>query len=96
MFLLMALMWYYFWGSSRDYFIENSLLKSKSASGKPLLEYAYDRSRNLSCLTDSAGSTLHYTYDAMDRLKQVSEGQGDLLALVKNNLMMMNFLKMHG
>ena len=63
-----------------SFFTENSLLKSKSATGETLLEYAYDRSRNLSCLTDRASNTLHYTYDAMDRLKQVSEGQGDILA----------------
>ena len=73
-------------GITYDYaYTPNGLLKSKSASGNPLLEYAYDRSRNLSCLTDSAGNSLHYTYDAMDRLKQVSEGQGDILASYSYN-----------
>ena len=42
-----------------SFFTENSLLKSKSATGETLLEYAYDRSRNLSCLTDRASNTLH-------------------------------------
>ena len=73
-------------GITYDYaYTPNGLLKSKSASGKTLLEYAYDRSRNLSCLTDSAGNSLHYTYDAMDRLKQVSEGQGDILTSYSYN-----------
>ena len=73
-------------GITYDYaYTPNGLLKSKSASGKPLLEYAYDRSRNLSCLTDSAGNSLHYTYDAMNRLKQVSEGQEDILASYSYN-----------
>ena len=73
-------------GITYDYaYTPNGLLKSKSASGKTLLEYTYDRSRNLSCLTDSAGNSLHYTYDAMDRLKQVSEGQGDILASYSYN-----------
>ena len=73
-------------GITYDYaYTPNGLLKSKSASGKTLLEYTYDRSRNLSCLTDSAGNSLHYTYDAMDRLEQVSEGPGDILASYSYN-----------
>ena len=68
-------------GITYDYaYTPNDLLKSKSASGKPLLEYTYDRNGNLSCLTDSIGNSLHYTYDTVNRLEQVSEGQGNILA----------------
>ena len=73
-------------GITYDYaYTENGLLKSKSASGKPLLEYAYDRNNNLSCLTDSSGRSIHYTYDAMDRLKQVTAGHGEVLASYSYN-----------
>ncbi len=73
-------------GITYDYaYTENGLLKSKSASGKPLLEYAYDRNNNLSCLTDSSGRSIHYTYDAMNRLEQVTEGQGGVLASYSYN-----------
>ena len=68
-------------GITYDYaYTPNDLLKSKSASGKPLFEYTYDRNGNLSCLTDSIGNSLHYTYDTINRLEQVSEGQGNILA----------------
>jgi len=37
-------------------YTENGLLKSKSASDRTLLEYAYDSNQNLTSLTDSAGN----------------------------------------
>ncbi len=61
-------------------YTENGLLESKSASGKSLLEYTYDRNRNLSGLTDRTGRTIHYRYDALDRLTQVTEGPEHVLA----------------
>ena len=43
-------------------YTENGLLKRKSADGVPLLDYAYDRNRNLSGLTDRTGRTVSYTH----------------------------------
>ena len=55
-------------------YTENGLLKSKSADRILLLEYAYDRNRNLSGLTDRTGRTVRYVHDALDRLTQITEG----------------------
>ena len=49
------------------------------------LETRTDRSGNLSCLTDSTGRSIHYTYDTMDRLQQVADGQGETLASYSYN-----------
>ena len=61
-------------------YTENGLLKRKSADGVPLLDYAYDRNRNLSGLTDRTGRTIRYAHDALDRLTQVTEGPEHVLA----------------
>lgn len=61
-------------------YAENGLLKNKTAFGKTLLEYAYDRNRNLSSLADSMGNVVCYSYDMLNRLKRVSGGREDVLA----------------
>ncbi len=61
-------------------YTENGLLKNKTAFGKTLLEYAYDRNRNLSSLADSMGNVVYYSYDMLNRLKRVSGGREDVLA----------------
>ncbi len=61
-------------------YMENGLLESKSADGIPLLEYAYDRNRNLSGLTDCTGRTVCYAHDALNRLMQITEGPEHVLA----------------
>ena len=60
-------------------YTENGLLKSKSASGRPLFKYAYDSNRNLTSLTDSAGNIVQYSYDVMNRLKKVAGGRDEVL-----------------
>ena len=61
-------------------YTENGLLKSKSASGRPLFKYAYDSNRNLTSLTDGGGNIIHYSYDVMNRLKKVAGGRDEVLA----------------
>lgn len=68
-----------------DAYTENGLLKSKSESGRTLLEYAYDRNRNLTSLADSAGNIIHYSYDVMNRLKRVSGGSEEVYAAYDYN-----------
>lgn len=45
------------------------MLKSKSASGKTLLEYTYDKNNNLKTLKDITGKYTKYLYDDADHLK---------------------------
>ena len=61
-------------------YTENGLLKNKSTFGKKLLEYTYDRNRNLSSLADSTGNVIYYSYDMLNRLKRVSGDKEDVLA----------------
>ena len=46
----------------------NGQLRSKSSSGKSLLEYAYDRNGNITELKDLTGAVTRYTYDSINRL----------------------------
>ena len=62
-------------GITYDYaYTPNGLLKSKSASGKTLLEYAYDRmNRLLEAVQD--GKTEKYTYDLVGNRLRKESGQ---------------------
>ena len=46
----------------------NGQLRSKSSTGKSLLEYAYDRNGNITELKDLTGAVTRYTYDSINRL----------------------------
>lgn len=61
-------------------YTENGLLKSKSASDKVLLEYAYDGNRNLTSLANGTENIVYYSYDVRNRLKKVVGGRDELLA----------------
>lgn len=61
-------------------YTENGLLKSKSASDKVLLEYAYDGNRNLTSLANGTENIVYYSYDVRNRLKKVVGGSDELLA----------------
>ena len=62
-----------------DYNIEG-LLKRKSASGKTLLEYTYDKNNNLKTIQDITGKHSKYTYDEADRLKTIQDENNKIQA----------------
>ena len=62
-----------------DYNIEG-LLKRKSASGKTLLEYTYDKNNNLKTIQDITGKHSKYTYDKADRLKTIQDENNKIQA----------------
>ncbi len=68
-------------------YTENGLLKRKSTAKKLLLEYAYDKNGNL-CFDGRERKSIYYSYDGLNRLQQVSEGEGkeSILAEYSYNL----------
>ena len=61
-------------------YTEHGLLQKKSSAKTPLLEYAYDKNKNIIQRTDVTGNHTHYTYNALNRLEQVTKDNGELLA----------------
>ncbi len=61
-------------------YTEHGLLKSKSSNRKQLLDYVYDKNRNISKLTDVTGKSTVYTYNSMNYLEQVKKETGEVLA----------------
>ncbi|MFR1351660.1 MAG: DUF6531 domain-containing protein [[Clostridium] symbiosum] len=60
------------------------LLKSKSAPGKRLLDYAYDKNQNVIRMTDLTGKSTTYAYDLLDRLERVEDMEsGEALAVYR-------------
>ena len=53
----------------------NGQLRSKSSTGKSLLEYAYDRNGNITELKDLTGAVTRYTYDSMNQLLQTGDAK---------------------
>lgn len=54
-------------------YTQNGLLKRKASSGKTLLQYSYDKNRNVTSMLDVTGKQVRYAYDAMNRLKRVED-----------------------
>ena len=65
-----------------DYNIEG-LLKRKSAPGKTLLEYTYDKNNNLKTIQDITGKHSKYTYDEADLLKTIQDENDNIHAQYK-------------
>ena len=60
------------------------LLKSKSAPGKRLLDYAYDKNQNVIRMTDLTGKSTTHAYDLLDRLERVGgHGKREALAVYR-------------
>ena len=58
----------------------HGLLQKKSSAKTSLLEYVYDKNRNIVQRTDVAGNHTHYTYNSLNRLEKVTKENGELLA----------------
>ena len=54
-------------------YTQNGLLKRKASLGKTLLQYSYDKNRNVTSMVDVTGKQVRYAYDAMNRLKRVED-----------------------
>jgi YD repeat-containing protein len=49
-------------------------IKSKSANGKPILKYKYDKDNNIVVLKDITGRQTQYKYDIIGRIEEVLDG----------------------
>ncbi|OOM11653.1 RHS repeat-associated core domain-containing protein [Clostridium saccharobutylicum] len=62
-----------------DYNIEG-MLETKSASGRTLLRYTYDKNNNIKTIKDITGKTSIYSYDEVDRVKLIQDDKDATLA----------------
>ncbi|WP_243143427.1 RHS repeat domain-containing protein [Clostridium estertheticum] len=56
-------------------FNDEGMLESKSASGKTLLNYAYDKNNNIKTIKDITGKSSIYNYDAANRVKGIKDNK---------------------
>ncbi|AGX44480.1 RHS repeat-associated protein [Clostridium saccharobutylicum] len=64
------------------------LLESKSASGRTLLRYTYDKNNNIKTIKDITGKSSIYSYDEENRVKLIQDDNENSLAIYdyyKNN-----------
>ncbi|NRT43429.1 RHS repeat-associated protein [Clostridium beijerinckii] len=57
------------------------MLESKSASGRTLLKYTYDRNNNIKTIKDITGKSSVYSYDDADRVKLIQDDKQNNLAI---------------
>ncbi|BCZ45186.1 hypothetical protein psyc5s11_12530 [Clostridium gelidum] len=62
-----------------DYNIEG-MLESKSASGRTLLKYTYDKNSNIKTIKDITGKSSIYSYDDTNRTKEIKDDKENTLA----------------
>ncbi len=55
-------------------------LESKSASGRTLLSYTYDKNQNIKTIKDITGKSSIYSYDEADRVKLIQDDNQNNLA----------------
>jgi|GEM_PF-351203 len=56
------------------------MLESKSASGRTLLRYTYDKNNNIKAIKDITGKSSIYSYDDTDRVKLIQDDNQNNLA----------------
>ncbi|MCB2343292.1 RHS repeat-associated core domain-containing protein, partial [Clostridium estertheticum] len=54
-------------------FNDEGMLESKSASGRTLLSYDYDKNNNIKTIKDITGKSSIYNYDAANRVKEIKD-----------------------
>ncbi|NFA44216.1 hypothetical protein EXM65_17010 [Clostridium botulinum] len=59
---------------------DEKLLESKSASGRTLISYTYDKNNNIKCIKDITGKSSIYSYDDADRVKTIVDDNQNTLA----------------
>ena len=59
---------------------KEGLLESKSASGKTLLKYTYDKNNNIKAIKDISGKSSIYNYDEADRVTLITDENKNSLA----------------
>ncbi|OOM11718.1 RNase A-like domain-containing protein [Clostridium saccharobutylicum] len=63
-----------------DYNIEG-MLETKSASGRTLLSYTYDKNQNIKTIKDITGKSSIYSYDEADRVRLIQDDNENNLAI---------------
>ncbi len=59
---------------------DEKLLESKSASGRTLISYIYDKNNNIKSIKDITGKSSIYSYDDADRVKTIVDDNQNTLA----------------
>ncbi|WP_315069728.1 RHS repeat-associated core domain-containing protein [uncultured Clostridium sp.] len=57
------------------------MLEAKSASGRTLLSYTYDKNQNIKTIKDITGKSSIYSYDEADRVKLIQDDNQNNLAI---------------
>ncbi|MCB2343328.1 HNH/endonuclease VII fold putative polymorphic toxin, partial [Clostridium estertheticum] len=60
-------------------FNDEGMLESKSASGRILLNYAYDKNNNIKTIKDITGKSSIYRYDDTNRVKEIKDNNENTL-----------------
>ncbi|EKQ50971.1 RHS repeat-associated core domain-containing protein [Clostridium sp. Maddingley MBC34-26] len=71
----------YTWNMQYEYSYNiEGLLESKSASGRTLLRYTYDKNNNIKTIKDITGKSSIYNYDETNRVKLIQDDNENTLA----------------